>query len=51
MKNAVIVPLLNQLQPYYTSSRVHNLGSTAISWLPNIGGPDITNIWLSPSTP
>ena len=51
MKNAVVVPLLNQLQPYYTSTRVHNLGSTAIAWQPNIGGPDITNVWLSPSTP
>ena len=51
MSNAVIVPLLNQLQAYYSSSRVHNAGSSAIAFEPNIGGPDITNVWLNPSTP
>jgi peptide/nickel transport system substrate-binding protein len=51
MKNAVIVPLLNQLQAYYSSTRVHNAGSSAIAFQPNIGGPDVTNVWLSPSTP
>jgi peptide/nickel transport system substrate-binding protein len=51
MHNAVIVPLLNQLQAYYSSARVHNVGSSAIAFQPNIGGPDITNLWLSPSTP
>jgi peptide/nickel transport system substrate-binding protein len=51
MHAAVIVPLLNQLQPYYSSTRVHNVGSSAIAFQPNIGGPDITNVWLSPSTP
>jgi peptide/nickel transport system substrate-binding protein len=51
MHNAVIVPLLNQLQAYYSSTRVHNAGSAAIAFQPNIGGPDITNVWLSPSTP
>jgi len=51
MSNAVIVPLLNQLQAYYSSSRVHNAGSSAIAFQPNIGGPDVTNVWLNPSTP
>jgi len=50
MHNAVIVPLLNQLQAYYSSTRVHNAGSSSIAFQPNIGGPDITNVWLSPST-
>jgi peptide/nickel transport system substrate-binding protein len=50
MHNAVIVPLLNQLQAYYSSTRVHNAGSAAIAFQPNIGGPDITNVWLSPSS-
>jgi peptide/nickel transport system substrate-binding protein len=50
MKNAVFVPLLNQLAPYYSSSRVHNVGSSAIVYAPNIGGPDVTNLWLSPTS-
>jgi peptide/nickel transport system substrate-binding protein len=51
MHNAVFVPLLNQLFPYYSSARVHNAGSSAIAFQPNIGAPDITNVWLSPNTP
>jgi peptide/nickel transport system substrate-binding protein len=51
MKDAVIVPLLNQLAPYYSSTRVHNAGSSAVVYAPNIGDPDITNLWLSPVTP
>ncbi len=47
MKNAWIVPLLSQQLPNYSSTRVHNAGSTAIVVAPNIGGPDITNVWLS----
>ncbi len=47
MKNAWIVPLTDQQAPYYSSSRVHNPGSTAIAYQPNIGGPDITNIWVT----
>jgi peptide/nickel transport system substrate-binding protein len=49
MKNAVFVPLLNQLAPYYSSARVENKGSSAIVYAPNIGGPDITNLWLAKS--
>ena len=50
MKDAVFVPLLNQLAPYYSSSRVHNVGSSAVVYAPNIGGPDVTNLWLSPTS-
>ena len=47
MKNAWIVPLQAQQAPNYSSTRVHNAGSTAIVITPNIGGADITNVWLS----
>jgi hypothetical protein len=30
---------------------VQNAGSTAITFAPNIGTPDITNVWLNPNTP
>ena len=46
MQNAWIVPLLDQQAPYYSSTRVHNPDSTAIAFQPNIGDPDITNIWI-----
>jgi peptide/nickel transport system substrate-binding protein len=51
LKEAVIVPLLSYQPPYYSSKRVWNAGSSAIVWQPNIGGPDITNVWLNPNTP
>jgi peptide/nickel transport system substrate-binding protein len=47
MRNAAFVPILNQLAPYYSSARVENTGSSAIVFAPNIGGPDITNLWLA----
>jgi peptide/nickel transport system substrate-binding protein len=47
MKNAWTVPLISQQQTNYSSSRVHNAGATAIVVAPNIGGADITNVWLS----
>ena len=50
MKDAVIVPLLSQQYPYYSSTRVHNEGSSAIVFQPNIGDPDITNLWLNPTS-
>jgi peptide/nickel transport system substrate-binding protein len=49
MRNAVLVPMLNQLAPYYSSARVENKGSSAIVFTPNLGGPDITNLWLAKS--
>jgi len=51
MQNAVIVPLVEQQAPFYTSARVQNAGSTAVTYAPNIGGPDITNLWLNPNKP
>jgi peptide/nickel transport system substrate-binding protein len=51
MQNAVIVPLGDGQAPFYSSARVQNAGSTAIVYAPNIGGPDITNVWLSPNKP
>ena len=51
MQNAVIVPLVEQQAPFYTSARVQNAGSAAVVYAPNIGGPDITNIWLNPNKP
>ncbi len=51
MQNAVIVPLTDGQAPYYSSKRVQNAGSTAVVYAPNIGGPDITNVWLNPNKP
>jgi peptide/nickel transport system substrate-binding protein len=50
MSNAVIVPLGDGQAPYFSSKRVHNAGSTAVIYAPNIGDPDITNVWLNPTT-
>jgi peptide/nickel transport system substrate-binding protein len=49
MANAVIVPLCDGQAPFFTSARVHEAGTTAVVYAPDIGGPDITNVWLSPS--
>ncbi|HVB42765.1 MAG TPA: ABC transporter substrate-binding protein [Streptosporangiaceae bacterium] len=51
MQNAVIVPLCDGQAPFYSSARVQNAGSTAIVYAPNIGGPDVTNVWLNPNSP
>ncbi len=51
MKNAVIVPLGDGQAPIYSSARVQNKGSSAVVYAPNIGGPDITNVWLKPNKP
>jgi len=51
MQNAVIVPLGDGQAPFYSSARVQNAGSSAIVYAPNIGGPDVTNVWLSPNKP
>jgi len=47
MQNAVYIPLLDQQFPQFSSSRVHNAGSPFMIFSPTIGGPDVTNIWLS----
>ena len=53
MKDAVIIPLVDEFAPYYSSKRVMNVentgepaGSSAVVFTPNIGGPDVTNVWL-----
>ncbi len=46
MGNAVIVPLLSQQLLMYSSANAQQAGTSAIVYQPNIGGPDITNIWL-----
>src|SRR5215469_9732256 len=46
MQNAWIVPTITQLDPNFSSTRVHNPDSVAIAIQPNIGDPDITNIWI-----
>ncbi len=48
---AYIVPLGDGQAPFYSSARVQNAGSSAIVYAPNIGGPDITNVWLNPNKP
>jgi peptide/nickel transport system substrate-binding protein len=51
MTNAVIVPLADEQAPFFSSKRVMNKGSSAVIYAPNIGGPDITNVWLNPNKP
>ena len=51
MKDAAIVPLAGAELPGYSSARVQNAGSSAITFAPNIGTPDITNVWLNPNSP
>ncbi|MDR0345457.1 MAG: ABC transporter substrate-binding protein [Nocardiopsaceae bacterium] len=47
MKDAAIVPLVDQNFPLYASKRVHEAGSTSAVFAPNIGDADPTNVWLS----
>ena len=46
MGNAVIVPLLSQQLLMYSSANAQQADTSAIVYQPNIGGPDITNVWL-----
>jgi peptide/nickel transport system substrate-binding protein len=48
MQNAVIVPLIDSQAVQYTSKNLENgpSGSTAVTYSPNIGGVDLTNVWL-----
>ena len=47
MQDAVIVPLLSENFPLYASSRVKEAGASTAIYNPLIGGPDLTNVWLS----
>jgi len=46
MSNAVIVPLLSQQLLMYSSANVQQADTSAVVYQPNIGGPDLTNVWL-----
>ena len=48
MKNAVIVPLRQPAAPFYSSTSGSHDGGLQHGGRhqPNIGGPDITNVWL-----
>jgi peptide/nickel transport system substrate-binding protein len=45
-QNAVMVPLIDQFNPVLSSSRVASPGSPTVLWTPNIGDPDITNVFI-----
>jgi peptide/nickel transport system substrate-binding protein len=45
-QNAAMVPLIDQFNPVLSSSRVASPGSPTVLWAPNIGDPDITNIFI-----
>jgi peptide/nickel transport system substrate-binding protein len=47
MRDAAIVPLLSQNFPQYSSARVRGVGFSTAIFAPNIGDPDITNVWLA----
>jgi len=47
MGDAAIVPLISQNFPQYSSSRVRGVGFSTAIFAPNIGEPDITNVWLA----
>ena len=54
MSDAAIVPIMNQGFPQYSSARVRGIASNGTTYptaifAPNIGDPDITNIWLAGS--
>ncbi len=47
MSDAAFVPLVAEQAPNYASPEVHEAGvAHGVVSLPNIGGPDITNIWI-----
>ncbi len=47
MADAAMVPIASQNFPLYASSRVKEAGASSAVFSPNIGDPDITNVWLS----
>ena len=49
MKDAAIVPLIDQYSAQYASSRVKSATSPSASFSEAIIGPDITNVWLNPA--
>ncbi len=54
MSDAAIVPIMSQNFPMYSSKRVRGTTSSGTTYpsalfAPNIGAPDVTNIWLAGS--
>jgi peptide/nickel transport system substrate-binding protein len=49
MSDAAIVPIMSQKFPLYASKRVRGVGYQTAIFQPNIGDPDITNLWLAGS--
>jgi len=48
MADAAVVPLADLQNPIFSSARVREAGLRAgVVYAPNIGGPDITSIWLA----
>ena len=47
MSDAAIVPIMSQNFPNYASARVRGVGYPTAIFTPNIGDPDITNLWLA----
>jgi len=47
MSDATIVPIMSQNFPLYASQRVRGVGYQTAIFQPNIGDPDITNLWLA----
>lgn len=48
MSDAAVVPLTDLQSPILSSARVREAGLRAgVVFAPNLGGPDITNLWLS----
>jgi peptide/nickel transport system substrate-binding protein len=45
-QQAVMVPLVDQYIPDFSSDRVATPGQPQVAWAPNIGDPDITNIYI-----
>jgi ABC-type transport system substrate-binding protein len=46
ISDAVIVPLLSQQLLMYSSANVQQADTSAVVYQPNLGGPDLTNVWL-----
>lgn len=52
MKDAAIIPLIDQYVAQYASSRVHSAaGAGTENFSEAITGPDLTSIWLNPNHP
>jgi len=47
MSDAAIVPIMSQQFPLYASARVRGVNYPTAIFAPNIGDPDITNVWLA----